>query len=399
MLTPYLPYPPSSGGKIRSYNLIKNLARKHQITLFSLIKREDEKKYVSELEKYCHKVRVFKVTENPWQLGNILKTLFSFYPFLVIRNFSSQEKEAVAQELALGKYDLIHAETFYVMPHLPKVEIPILLVEQTIEFQVYLHFAQQTRWFFLKPFFYFDVAKLRWWEVLFWKTATKTVAVSEADKAKMLSLVPKLSVEVVANGAGEDLMSLWGKRKVDFGRPIIFYQGNFPWLQNVEGAEFLARKVFPLIRDKIPESVCWIVGQRAKEKVGYLKAKQIKVFDLANDNIQGVIDAYRRATVFLAPLFGPGGTRLKILGAMAAGVPVVTTKIGIEGIRATNGEEVLVADSPTELAQATVEIIKNKNLYQKITLAARRLVEKEYCWPVIAQKLDKIYRQLGYEKN
>lgn len=151
MLTPYLPYPPSSGGKIRSYNLIKNLARKHKITLFSLIKGEGEKKYVRELEKYCHKVKVFKVTENPWQLGNILKTLFSFYPFLVIRNFSSQEKEAVAQELALEKYDLIHAETFYVMPHLPKVKIPTLLVEQTIEFQVYLHFAQRPIPVFSKP--------------------------------------------------------------------------------------------------------------------------------------------------------------------------------------------------------------------------------------------------------
>jgi len=92
MLTPYLPYPPSSGGQVRSYNLIKNLAKDHQITLFSLIKNDNELKYVKELEKFCRKVEIFKRSENPWTLKNILRTGFSFYPFLVIRNLASKEK-------------------------------------------------------------------------------------------------------------------------------------------------------------------------------------------------------------------------------------------------------------------------------------------------------------------
>ena len=112
MLTPYLPFPPSSGGQVRSYNLIKNLAQKHEITLFSLIKKEEEKKYVLELEKYCKKVKVFKRSPRPWTLRNILKTGFSSYPFLVIRNSSDEEKEALINELNDNRFDLIHAETF-----------------------------------------------------------------------------------------------------------------------------------------------------------------------------------------------------------------------------------------------------------------------------------------------
>ena len=108
MLTPYLPYPPSSGGQVRSYNLIKNLAKEHQITLFSLIKYDEEKKYIKDLKKYCQEICVFKRPRKPWTLRNILRTGFGFYPFLVIRNLSPEEKIAVEKKLKETKYDLIH---------------------------------------------------------------------------------------------------------------------------------------------------------------------------------------------------------------------------------------------------------------------------------------------------
>ena len=97
MLTPYLPYPLLSGGQIRTYNLLKKLANKHDVTLFSLIKNEEEKKYIPELKKYCEKVRVFKRSEKPFTLNNIFKTAFSTYPFLVMRNHAPQIITAVEE--------------------------------------------------------------------------------------------------------------------------------------------------------------------------------------------------------------------------------------------------------------------------------------------------------------
>src|SRR5690606_13354745 len=117
MLTPYLPYPLLSGGQIRTYNLLKKLAKTHDVTLFALIKEESERQYIPELEKYCRKVQVFKRSQKPFTLRNILKTGFSSYPFLVIRNFTPETKKAVSKELAQTHYDLIHAETFYMMPN------------------------------------------------------------------------------------------------------------------------------------------------------------------------------------------------------------------------------------------------------------------------------------------
>ena len=164
MLTPYLPYPLTSGGQTRSYNLLKFLSQKHEITLFSLIKDDEEKKYINKLTPYCKNIRVFNRSKSPWTLRNILLALFSWYPFLVVRNLARDQKKAIAEELKSNHYDLIHAETFYVMPHIPPTSVPVLLVEQTIEYLVYKHYVEEQAPFLAKFLFWLDVVKLRYWE-------------------------------------------------------------------------------------------------------------------------------------------------------------------------------------------------------------------------------------------
>lgn len=395
MVTPYLPYPPSSGGQVRSYNLLKHLAKKHKITLLSLITHQGEKQYLSRFKGLCSKVLVFQRPEKPWMLKNILKTGFGFYPFVVVRNFSKEAKIAVQKELADNPYDLIHAETFYVMPHIPDTKVPILLVEQTIEFQVYQHYADTSKFWPVKPLLYFDVFKIKHWETKFWQKAARVVAVSEDDKQKMKSLVPGLKVNAVPNGVGEDLMSLLSEKKTVSKKPVIFFQGNFHWLQNTEAAQILAQKIFPLIKKEVPQAVCQIAGQMAQEKIGNLSEDGIQIRDLGTSDIEGVKQAYREATIFLAPLEGPGGTRLKILGAMAAGTPVITTPTGIQGIKARDKKEVFIEKDYQKMAARAIELIKNKKLYRQITEAARSLVKEKYDWKKIAEGLDKIYQEVG----
>jgi hypothetical protein len=157
MLVPFLPNTYMSGGQTRWYNIIKHLSKNHEITLFSLIKEENERRFIPELEKYCKKVQVFRRPKSPWTLRNILLTAFSYYPLLVIRNWSFQERLAIREEIQKENYDLIHAETFYVMPHLPDTSIPTILVEQTIEYLVYKHHVDHEVPWYLKPIFYFEI--------------------------------------------------------------------------------------------------------------------------------------------------------------------------------------------------------------------------------------------------
>lgn len=385
MLTPYLPYPPSSGGQIRSYNLIKELSKKHQITLCSLIKFDSEKDYIKKLRPFCKSVYVFKRPEKAWTFKNILKTGFSSWPFLVIRNYSPTEKKALTQIIKEDEFDIIHAETFYVSPHIPKTKIPVVLVDQTIEYQVYKHYVDNYRLPFLKPLLLIDVAKLKYWETFYWKKATRVVAVSEHDAAIMRYLVKNLKATVIPNGVGEDFID---DVKLHYNHTILF-QGNYAWLQNAEAARILAREVFPRIAQEFGDARLLISGQNTKV-ITDLKSDSIEVLDLDVEDVEGVKKALNKSGILVAPLYGPGGTRLKILAAMAARLPVVTTKVGIAGV-GENGKHFLEGETSKELADQSIKLLKNKELYKKIAKNARKLVEDEYSYESIAQKLNDVY--------
>ncbi len=391
MLTPYLPYPLLTGGQTRSYNLIKRLSSLgHEITLFCLVKTSSERKHVGELEKFCKEVKVFNRSEKPWTLKNIFKTGFSFYPFLVIRNWAKGEKSEIEKKLRDENFDLIHAETFYVMPHIPKTKIPILLVEQTIEYLVYRHFADQFKIPLIKQLLYFDVAKMKYWELKYWLRAKRVVAMSEEDKKSMLFQLPHLDVDIVPNGV--DISYFTKIVKAKSKNPVVLYLGNFTWLQNREAVDILVNKVWPAIKSKIPNCNLWIIGKEAKSFFSNIESDEIRV-----DEVESVRDVYQQASVLVAPIYGGGGTRYKNFEAFASGLPVVTTSIGIRGTNAKDGKEVIIRDNPDDIADAAVKLIQDPALSKKIADNAKRMVTDLYDWDPIAKKLGFIYEKLGGE--
>lgn len=389
MLTPYLPYPLLTGGQTRSYNLIRRLSHLgHKITLFSLIKNDGERKYVGELEKFCDEVKVFRRSEKPWTVRNIVKTGFSFYPFLVVRNWAKDEKDEIEKIITIGNFDLIHAETFYVMPHIPETDIPILLVEQTIEYLVYKHFADQFKIPFLKQLLYLDIYKMKYWELRYWRKAKRVVAMSDEDKKTMTHQIPALDVDIVPNGVDSNYFAK--KVSARSKEPIILYLGNFTWLQNREAVSVLISQVWPKIKTKIPNSKLWIIGKDARIFFAHFESRDIRV-----DEISDVREAYQNASVLVAPIYGGGGTRYKNLEAFASGLPVVTTTLGIGGTDAKDGTEVIIKDEPGEIATATVNLLKNKDLYKRISQNAKNMVREKYDWDPIAKKLSDLYEDLG----
>ncbi len=397
MFTPYLPYPDSSGGQIRTQNLLKHLKKKHEITLFSLIKYKKEEQYIPILEKsFCKKVRVFYRPEKPWMLSNILRTGFSMNPFLVVRNFSPEAKKAVEAELKTGHYDLIHAETFYAMPHIPKTNLPVVLVDQTIEYQVYDHYVKHTAPFFLRPLLAVDVAKLKYWERYYWRQADKVIAVSEKDKEEMLKVEPNIDVEIVPNGVNLDFFKKtenWNKQP-----PIILISNNFKWLQNIEAAKILLDEIFPLVKNDVPEAKVLIVGQHIPESIKKYASQDIEVRSLQEDDIAGTAEAYAEATVFASPVKGPGGTRLKNLAAMASQLPMVTTSVGISGLGAVEDRDVLIGDDPITFSKQLVRIMKSPKLGKQLGMNSRKIVVEKFDYEKIAEKLSQIYLSLAKKK-
>ena len=388
MLTPYLPYPLWSGGQIRTFNLLKNLAEKHQITLFSFIREKKELEYVDILKEYCDEVRVF-FKRPPWSLTSLFLSGITYYPLVVCLYLNGQLARQLKEAILRKHFDLIHAETFYVMPNIPKNNIPIILAEQTIEYLVYRHYTQNVRFFLKKLLMNWDVLKIYFWEKRFWKKAERVIAMSKSDKELMMERVKDLKVDLVPNGVDTEFFSFRKKPRKEKVKTILFV-GNFKWLQNREAVTFLVDKVWPNIRNVLKEKVrLWIVGKHLPQNIISSDKTQITV----SDDIDDIREAYRKSDVLLAPIYGPGGTRYKILESMATGVPVVTTPTGIEGLDAQNFREALIADDAKELAELTVKVLTDKNLYKRLAENGRTMVESKFSWKTIARKLDYIYQK------
>src|SRR3989344_2612774 len=308
MLTPYLPYPLWSGGQIRTFNLLKNLAQKHDITLFSFIRNDAEKKHIRVLKKYCRDVRVF-VKRPPWSFTSLLLAGSSFYPLVVCLYLNDKVKKAIEDANNQKHFHLIHAETFYVMPNIPKLNIPIILAEQTIEYLVYKHHLDTVTNIIKKLLMVWDVTKINYWEKKFWHKAKRVIAMSKADKYLMKTKVPELKVDLVPNGVDTEFFSFRNGLRRSKIKTILFV-GNFKWLQNREAVSFLLGEVWPKIKSVLKNNVrLWIVGKYPPDQIKNIGDKSVTV----SDDVDDIRNAYKKADVLLAPIYGPGGTRYKIL--------------------------------------------------------------------------------------
>ncbi|MBI3384768.1 glycosyltransferase family 4 protein [Candidatus Gottesmanbacteria bacterium] len=381
VLSSFFPYPLFSGGQVRLYNILTNLSKKHEITLVCEIRRNEDLKNLSKIKKYCKRVKT-AVRARQWSIKNILKTGFSFYPFLLTGHTNTKLQEILKEELAKENYDLVDVETFYVMQNLPKTKVPVILTEYNIEYQVYEAWVKSFWLFLLKPLFYLDILKMKYWEKRFWKKADKVITVSYTDRQTVEKVTGK-TVEVVPNGV--DFKYFSRIPKVEPKTKTVAFVGSFRWLQNKDAVKYLLANLWPEIKKNIAGVKLLIVGNRAHKYLGELIDPQIEVADSVSD----IRKVYSRSTLLLAPLQIGGGTKFKILESMASGLPIVTTPMGIEGLSSTNG--ILIGKTDEELIAHVEYLLKNENVRKEISQKEKEFVKNNFDWKEISAKLEKIY--------
>lgn len=393
MITPYLPFPLSSGGQIRTFNLLKNLSKKHQITLFSFIRKPEEEQHIERLKEFCVDVKVF-MKRPPWSVKSLFLSAVTLYPLVVCMYLKRQVQQEIKKAIEREHFDLIHAETFYVMPNIPQNDIPIILAEQTIEYLVYQHYTETVHLLPLKWIMNYDVRKIFHWEKTYWARAAMVVAMSEADKQTMQQVIPGLSVNLVPNGVDTEFFKIRSRKTKNDGKTVLFV-GNFKWLQNREAVSILVEEIWPVIKKRLPQAKLWIVGRYPPKTIEDLATDDIRI----SSDIEDIRQAYSNSDVLLAPIYGPGGTRYKILESMATGLPVVTTSTGIEGLGAENDTDAVICSGKKELAEATIRVLTKTSLHNKLGENGRRLVEKKFNWKSIASQLDRLYEETAYGKK
>lgn len=386
MITPFLPYPPHSGGQLRIYNILKHLADKHSITLVSHIHCEEERKWVEVLENYCQSVDTVLIKPPPasaWlrSLARLYDILRLRPPTMMILN-TPEIKKAISDRIRNSKPDVIHVEfPFAVSSVRDTEEIPKILVEQNIESTICYREYLQKKGRIKRWLAFFEYLVLERFEKKVCKMFDRCITVSEVDKASLLKLVPGLQVDVVPNGVDTTMY----KYKAPSGHSkTLVFTGLMNWPANIDAMLYFIKQIYPLIKQDDPNTKLAVVGKNPDPKLCEWASNDIKITGFVED-IQPYI--YESA-IYIVPLRIGGGTRLKILEAMALGRPVVSTSIGAEGLHVSDNKNILIADSPQTFADSVIRLLADTALAKKLSENARKLVEEEYDWPMIAQKME-----------
>jgi polysaccharide biosynthesis protein PslH len=382
MIASYLPYPLIDGGKIRLYNLLKLLSQKHEITLICEKRPNQTQKDIEEIEKSCKKVIVFE-RPKAWSMRNVAKSTLTLEPLLTTVHTHKDLKKLIKKELDEYSFDLIHIETFYVMQNLPKVSIPIVLVEHNIEYSVYEKYAKKAS-VFLRPVLYLDVFKLKRAEKKYWKRADQLVAVSYKEQ-KIMGKNTKL----VPNGVDLDKFRFEKKDRKTTEKKILFI-GNFKWVQNRDSTAFIIRNIWPILFNKNKNLKLWIVGKEIPSSLKSLATTSIIFDENAPEETEKI---FHESDMLLTPIRIGGGSNFKILEAMATGTPVVTSRLGNEGIEARNNLELLICEKPEEYVDCVLKLTSDDYLFEKIARNGRKFVEENYDWKQISLKLDSVYKE------
>jgi sugar transferase (PEP-CTERM/EpsH1 system associated) len=393
-LTPQRPFPPHQGTTLRNFNLIKELAKRHTVCVLTFLEPDQRPDNSGPLLKWCQWLDTLPVPERTMNL-RLRQMLATRRPDMSWRLWSPDFDRRLASRLAEHSFDVVSIEGIEMAPYLPTLEAarsePMIIYD-----------AHNAEWILQKRAFITDIKsparwpaaayswvqwhRLRRYETELMQRVTHTIAMSVADKAALRHICPTAPITVVPNGVDFAVYHQFARTGISYD---LIFTGKMDFRPNIDAALWFGQQVLPLIQQKRPGVTFAIVGQRPHPRLNVLRA-------IPGVTITGYVADIRPyiagAMVYVAPLRVGGGTRLKLMEAMAMGKAIVSTSRGAEGFPVANGQELILADDPGSFAQAVLHLLDNPQRRSELGQAGRTLVQASYDWGVLVPRLEEVYR-------
>jgi len=392
-LTPQLPYPPQKGTALRNWGLISGLAERHRVSLLSFQSPGQDPQPAPPLIETCARVETVPQPERTIR-DRLRDMLITRQPDMALRLASGQFTRRLKNWLAREPFDVVHIEGIELAPYLDLIEAaqprPLALFddhncEYLLQKRVCLtDLRAPARW----PgaaYSFVQWRRLLRYEAHVCRRADRVLAVSEPDAAALRKLAPEINVVVVPNGIDT---RAYTPVPTHSHTPTLVFTGTMDFRPNVDAVLWFARQVLPLVRAEVANAHFVIVGQRPHRRLDELRGDPaITLTGWVEDTRPYIAEA----AVYVAPLRMGGGTRLKLLEAMAMGKPVVATRLGAEGFPVTHGRELLLVDTPSDFAAAVVGLLHAPERRIELGQAGRDFVEERYDWRVIVPQVEAVY--------
>ncbi len=399
-LSQIVPYPPHGGVLQRGFNLIRELGRRAEVHLFAFVHPDalptpgtlEESRRV--LGQFCARVSYFSLWPKRSKVHGLACLglgLLSKDPFSIVAHRSAPLTRAVEQAGQAGPFDVVHADTIALTPFVdlgPARRAPTVLTHHNVESQLMQRRSEvetraAARWFLSR-----EAAKLRGYEADVSPRYDVNVFMSEPDRELLAARVPAIRAAVVPNGVDVDYFAADTAGGCE---PALVYTGGMNMFANRDAVTSFLTEVWPTVAAAVPDVRFYVVGQDPPRELRSLAERDARV--VVTGYVDDIRPVVRKAAVYVVPLRVGGGTRLKVLDAMASGKAIVSTTIGCEGLDVVPGEHLLVADAAADFARTTIALLGDRARRVTLGAAARARVEHRYAWPVVGDQLMAAYRQ------
>ncbi len=390
IITDKIPYPAVSGTLLRIYHLCRTIASTQEVWLAAPLNKPEDADGVSHMLKFCAEViSADRQRLRPVQhLPGLLHYAIQGKPWEYKFEHCEELVQKIRHLTAKVEFDIAQIEPSYMGLYLEAISDDARCKKSIIFHNIESSlFRQQSRVYrapLAKLRAFLHSVMLRRWESTYTKKFDFCITVSEEDRRLLRRSNPRLQIEVVPNGVDTQA---YQSLPYENTTPALLFVGSMNYRPNADAALYLCQQILPRIRRAASGVETWIVGRDPVPEVRHLDGDSVHV----TGQVDEVRSYYRRSAVCVVPLRAGGGSRLKILEAMALGRPVVSTSKGCEGLDVIDGEHLLIADDPEQFAKKTVLLLSDEALRQRITDKARKLVETRFDWSVIGRKLLQIY--------
>lgn len=381
-----LPYPPTSGGKMRAFNFIKRLGGEFNIHLFSFYRRESQLSNLEFLKPYVSDVKVYQ-RRWVWDVRNLIMNTYHSMPLLNISYLDSRLRRDLAASVRFKCFGLYHFEFLGAASYLPyvaKLGGRTVMGNENVEFQIYNSYAQKSKIYPLAPLFKYDVWKMRRFERELWNMADINLAVSQEDAGIVSSTTGK-ECYVVQNGV--EIKENYPLNSS--GGNVAFFSGDLNYQQNRDAVLWFVEKVLPLVKSAFPDFKLLVLSNSKPKFI----EKYIGALEVVGDEDTTFASLVPQAAVFVSPIRIKSGTNIKVLQSAACGLPIVGTTASFAGYDFEDRKDVLVADDPLKFSESIIEILKDKALGASLSSYAFNKVKK-YSWENSAKILGDVYNKI-----
>jgi sugar transferase (PEP-CTERM/EpsH1 system associated) len=382
------PWPLTDGAVIRDFNLLRETAKRHEVSLLCFLFKLSDREQFDALRPFCKKiVGIDLVRTKGHALANAAQSLVTSDPFIIREYWRLEMARALEKFVDEERIDVIHSHFLHMSQYVGhKREAAFVHDAHNLEHVLWERMGRTTSNPLKKAFIHTQYSKLVKCQQDVARASEKCVVLSDDDRAEYQRICPEADMTTVPNGAD---IQYWTPRDGVAEPESILYFGNLGWPPQADAAIYFHDEILPLIRQQIPGVKFYIVGQNPPENIKALASDRVIVTGFVPDMREYIA----RATVVVMPLRVGAGTKHRVFQALCMKKPVVCTAVAAEGIALTHDETAMLADTPETFANATVSLLQDAALRQGLGERGRQLVLDRYDWRSIYERLEETFQE------